>query len=219
MAVKAWSAAEKSKSSRSQIQKTKKTTHMKTPPNLCAVLILGFATAVFAHNPNGQVDPMNASLQTLKGAEFETSVLQQMIQHHRGAIEMAKMVADHTQRPELRQLAEKIISTQQQDIGQMTKWLADWYKASPQEVANEKADKEMKPHMSMLQAKRDADFDKAFLEMMPNHHPMAVEMAEQAEKKATHPELKELAAKIATDQQNEIKQMKNWAQSWFGPVG
>jgi uncharacterized protein (DUF305 family) len=186
--------------------------------SLCAVLIVGLATAVLAHNPNGQVDPMNASLQPLKGAEFEASFLQQMIQHHRGAVEMAKMVADHTQRAELRQFAEKIISAQTQEIGQMTKWLADWYKASPKEVANEKADKEMKPHMSMLQAKRDADFDKAFLEMMPKHHHMAVEMAEQAEKKATHPELKELAAKIAKDQQNEIKQMKSWATSWFGPL-
>lgn len=100
----------------------------------------------------------------------------------------------------------------------MTKWLTDWYKASPKEVANEGADKEMKMHISMLSGKHDADFDKAFLEMMPQHHHMAVEMAEQAEKKATHPELKEFATKIAKDQQEEIKQMKSWATSWFGPL-
>jgi uncharacterized protein (DUF305 family) len=192
--------------------------HIKAAFAVVAVLALTLAGAAFAHNPNGQVDPMNASLQSLKGAEFEASFLQQMIQHHRSAIEMAKMVPDHTQRAELRQLAEKIISTQQQEIEQMTKWLTDWYKASPKEVANEKADKEMKPHMSMLSAKKDADFDKAFLEMMPKHHHMAVEMAEQAESKGTHPELRALATKIAKDQQNEIKQMKSWATSWFGPL-
>ena len=186
---------------------------------LCAVLIVGLATAVLAHNPNGQVDPMNASLQALKGAEFEMSFLQQMIQHHRSGVEMAKLVADHTQRAELRQFADKMIAMQEQEIGQMTKWLTDWYKTSPKEVANEKADKEMKMHMSMLTGKKDADFDKAFLEMMPMHHHAAVEMAEQAEKKATHPELKEFAAKMAKDQQNEIQLMKNWAQAWFGPVG
>jgi uncharacterized protein (DUF305 family) len=190
----------------------------KVTASLSVVLILGFATAVFAHNPNGQVDPMNASLQSLKGAEFEASFLQQMIQHHRSGVEMAKMVADHTQRAELRQFAEKMISAQEQEIGQMTKWLMDWYKASPKEVANEKADKEMKPHMSMLRAKKDADFDKAFLEMMPKHHHMAVEMAEQAESEGTHPDLKELASKIAKDQQAEIKQMKGWSTSWFGPL-
>ena len=185
---------------------------------MAAFTLISTAIA-FAHNPNGQADPMNASLEALKGAEFEQSFLQQMIQHHRSAIEMAKMVPDHTQRAELRQLAAKIISAQQDEIEQMTKWLTDLYKASPKEVANEKADKEMKMHMSMLTGKKDADFDKAFLEMMPKHHHVAVEMAEQAEKKATHSVLKEFAAKMAKDQQNEIKQMKNWAQAWFGPVG
>src|SRR6266571_6337181 len=101
----------------------------------------------------------------------------------------------------------------------MTKWLNEWFKASPKEVANEPADKEMKMHISMLSEKRDADFDKAFLEMMPKHHHVAVEMAEQAEKKAaTHSELKEFAAKMAKDQQDEMRQMKDWAQSWFGPA-
>jgi predicted outer membrane protein len=185
---------------------------------LMAAFTLIAATGAFGHNPNGKPDPMNASLEALKGAEFEQSFLQQMIQHHRSALEMAKLVSDHTKRPELRELAEKIITTQQQEIDQMTKWLADWYKTTPKEVANEAADKEMKPHMSMLSGKKDADFDKAFLEMMPKHHHAAVEMAEQAEKKATHPELKEFAAKIAKDQQEEINQMKNWAQSWFGPA-
>ena len=185
---------------------------------LVAAFTLITATGAFGHNPNGKVDPMNASLEKLKGAEFEQSFLQQMIQHHRSALEMAKMVTDHTKRPELRELGDKIITAQQQEIEQMTKWLNEWFKASPKEVANEAADKEMKMHTSMLSEKHDADFDKAFLEMMPKHHHMAVEMAEQAEKKATHPELKELAAKMAKDQQQEIKQMKSWAQSWFGPA-
>src|SRR6266704_6081155 len=185
---------------------------------LIVVFTLIAATCAFAHNPNGKADPMNASLEPLKGAEFERSFLQQMIQHHHSGLEMAKLASDHTKRPELREFAEKMIAAQQQEIDQMTKWLNEWFKASPKEVANEAADKEMKMHMSMLNEKHDADFDKAFLEMMPKHHHMAVEMAEQAEKKATHPELKELAAKIAKDQQNEIKQMKSWATSWFGPL-
>ena len=179
---------------------------------------LGSITSVFAHNPGGKPDPMNASLEPLKGAEFEQSFLQQMIQHHGSALEMAKLASDHTKRPELREFAEKMIAAQQQEIEQMTKWLNEWFKASPKEVANEAADKEMKMYISILSEKHDADFDKAFLEMMPKHHHMAVEMAEQAEKKATHLELKELAAKIAKDQQQEIKQMKSWAQSWFGPA-
>ena len=185
---------------------------------LIAAFTVVSAVAALAHNPNGKADPMNASLEALKGAEFEQSFLQQMIQHHRSALEMAKLVSDHTKRAELQQFAQKMIGIQQQEIDQMTNWLNEWFKTSPKEVANEKADKEMKPHMSMLQAKKEADFDKAFLEMMPKHHHMAVEMAEQAENKSTHPELKEFASKIAKNQQNEINQMKSWATSWFGPL-
>ena len=111
-----------------------------------------------------------------------------------------------------------MISSQQEEIDKMSGWPKSWYNASPKEVANPAANKEMKMHMSMLNGKRDADFDKAFLTMMPEHHHAAVEMCEQAEKKAAHSELKEFAAKMAKDQQDEMRQMKDWAQSWFGPA-
>src|SRR5205823_12008210 len=116
---------------------------------------LGSVTSVFSHNPGGKPDPMNASLEPLKGAEIDQSFLQQMIQHHRSGIEMAKLASDHTKRPELGQFAEKMISKQQAEIDKMTGWLKSWYNASPKEVANEAADKEMKMHVSMLSEKKD----------------------------------------------------------------
>ena len=185
---------------------------------LITALTVTSAPCVYAHDPHGKPDPMNAFLEKLKGAEFEQSFLQQMIQHHRSGIEMAKLVGSNTQRAELRQFADKMIASQQQEIDQMTGWLKSWYNASPKDVANAEADKEMKMHISMLQDKNGSDFDKAFLDMMPKHHHAAVEMSEQVEKKATHAELKEFAAKLAKDQQQEMKQMKEWAQSWFGPA-
>src|SRR5713101_245518 len=191
---------------------------IKTILTLVAAITVVTASSAFAHNPAGKPDPMNASLESLKGAEFEQSFLQQMIQHHRSGIEMAKLASAQTTRTELRDFASKMIANQQQEIDKMSGWLKSWYNASPKEVANEAADKEMKMHMSMLRAKKDADFDKAFLEMMPKHHHMAVEMAEQDENKSTHPELKEFASKIAKNQQNEINQMKSRATSWFGPL-
>jgi uncharacterized protein (DUF305 family) len=107
---------------------------------LIAALMLGMVTAVFAHNPGGKPDPMNASLEKVKGAEFEQSFLQQMIQHHGSGIETAKLASDHTSRAELLQFAEKMISKQQAEIDKMTSWLKSWYNASPKEVANEAAE-------------------------------------------------------------------------------
>jgi uncharacterized protein (DUF305 family) len=191
---------------------------IKTIMSLTVAFTLIGTPIALAHNPNGKQDPMNASLEPLKGAEFEQSYLQQMIQHHRRGIEMAKLVSDHTKRAELREFAEKMIGMQEQEITQMTRWLGDWYKASAKKVVNEKAAEEMKMHMSMLSEKHDADFDQSFLQMMSQHHHGAVEMSEQAEGKSTHPELKKFASIIAKDQESEMKQMKNWAQSWFGPA-
>src|SRR2546430_9756296 len=136
---------------------------------LIAALALITATIAFAHDPNGKVDAMNASLGPLKGAEFEQSFLEQMIQHHRSGIEMAKLVKDHTKRPELRQFADKMIAAQQAEIDRMTGWLKDWFKASPKPTANEAADKERKMHMRWWSGKHTADFDKAFLQMIPLH--------------------------------------------------
>src|SRR5881392_1473415 len=75
MAAKGWSGAEKSKNNMKN--KTRRIV-----PFFAAFTLITAADA-FAHNPNGKADPMNASLEALKGAEFEQSFLQQMIQHHR----------------------------------------------------------------------------------------------------------------------------------------
>jgi uncharacterized protein (DUF305 family) len=198
-------------------QPGKKMNTMKSLITVAAVAALLVATAG-AHDPNGKVDRMNAALQPLTGAEFEQSFLQQMIQHHRSAVDMAKMVRDQSRRKELQQFADKMITSQQAEIDKMTGWLKDWFQTTPKSVANEAAGEEMKGHLAMLKDKKDADFDKAFLQMMPQHHHAAVEMAEQAQKKATRPELKELAAKMAKDQSEEIRQLKSWAQAWFGPA-
>ena len=74
---------------------------IKTILTLVAALTVVTASNGFAHNPGGKPDPMNASLESLKGPEFEQSFLQQMIQHHRSGIEMAKLASNQTKRPEL----------------------------------------------------------------------------------------------------------------------
>ncbi len=47
-----------------------------------------------------------------------------MIEHHKGAIDMAKVQLEHGDDPELRALAEKIIADQEKEISQMQEWLS-----------------------------------------------------------------------------------------------
>jgi uncharacterized protein (DUF305 family) len=60
--------------------------------------------------------------------EFDLRFLNAMIPHHEGALTMAKDVLSKSQRPELKQLAENILTSQQEEIDQMKQWRQAWYK-------------------------------------------------------------------------------------------
>ncbi|MEU7875520.1 DUF305 domain-containing protein [Dactylosporangium sp. NPDC049140] len=60
--------------------------------------------------------------------------------------------------------------------------------------------------------------DAMFVRMMIPHHEQAVEMATLAQMKATDPDVKQLAAKISTEQKAEIATMKGWLAAWGQPT-
>ena len=152
---------------------------------------------------------MSKKLEPLKGKEFEITFLKEMVSHHQSAVDMAKMVAIHTKRPELIKMATSIIADQQKEIGEMTAWLKTWYEQKPDEMAM------VMPGMDKLQAAKGAEFDRLFLSMMAEHHQGAVDMAKLVDGRAEHAELKTLAEIIIKAQTQEIAQMKAWQKSWF----
>ncbi|MBM9593414.1 DUF305 domain-containing protein [Rhodobacteraceae bacterium MCCB 386] len=48
-----------------------------------------------------------------------------MIGHHQGAIDMARIVLEHGENPQLRQLAEEIIAAQEAEIDFLRNWIAE----------------------------------------------------------------------------------------------
>jgi uncharacterized protein (DUF305 family) len=61
----------------------------------------------------------------------------------------------------------------------------------------------------------DADFDLRFVDSMIPHHQGAIVMAQTAQQKAKHPEIKQLATSIIKAQNTEIAQMQQWRQAWY----
>ena len=59
--------------------------------------------------------------------EFDLRFINAMIPHHEGALVMAEQVLERSDRPELKELAEEILATQQTEIEQMMQWRQKWY--------------------------------------------------------------------------------------------
>jgi uncharacterized protein (DUF305 family) len=65
-----------------------------------------------------------------------------------------------------------------------------------------------------LTDKSGDDFDAAFLSAMIEHHEGAITMAELAETRAEHQQIRQLAQEVIAAQEGEIAQMRQWQQDW-----
>lgn len=63
----------------------------------------------------------------VKDDRFDLRFINAMIPHHEGAIDMAKQALEKSNRPEIKTLAQNIITSQQKEIDQMLQWRKDWY--------------------------------------------------------------------------------------------
>lgn len=61
-------------------------------------------------------------------AQFDLRFINAMIPHHEGAVTMAKDALSKSKHPEIKKLAQDIVTSQQKEIDQMKQWRKDWYK-------------------------------------------------------------------------------------------
>ena len=158
---------------------------------------------------------MVTSLRPLKGKEFESMFLKDMIHHHESAVEMAQLATTNTKRAELNKLGRDIIAAQKTEIDQMTGWLKKEGESAGSMEQMPGMEKMMK-EMEDLKKAKDAEFDQMFLTMMSAHHKAAVAMSKLVADRTDRAELKQLAGKIIKEQEKEIEQMKGWEKSWSG---
>jgi uncharacterized protein (DUF305 family) len=143
-------------------------------------------------------------------APYDAQFIDGMTIHHKGAVSMAEQALNESQRPEITQLAQNIIATQNQEIEQMANWRKQWYP----DVATTNG---TGGHMGDMELASDTSipFDQRFITAMIGHHDGAITMAKEALTKAEHGEIKQLAQTIITAQEAEVKQLQEWQKAWF----
>jgi uncharacterized protein (DUF305 family) len=76
----------------------------------------------------GQMNSMMMSRDLgVADAAFDRRFINAMIPHHEGAVKMAQDALTKTKRPEIKQLAQDILRSQEAEIKQMQQWQQAWY--------------------------------------------------------------------------------------------
>ena len=158
---------------------------------------------------------------TLKGDAFDEAFIADMIAHHEAAINMSEQAQAMTAHDEIRTLASAIMETQTTEMVQMREWQQAWgfeITNSGGHMSHGGGGAEMAGDMVEMQNKlkdlKGEAYDKEFLKQMILHHEQAVDMAKYAADNAKRQEIKDLASNIIKAQNEEIRQMKQWQESW-----
>ena len=195
---------------------------------LSSLVLLSVAPVGMVQAPIIQPGPPGSPAQALSAEDAigiantsyspaDVRFMQDMIPHHYQAIEMAELVADRTNRPELIDVAGRIDVSQQDEIEFMQQWLRERGERMPNpsdhgamHTDHGMAGMATPLQMADLAAAEATDFDRLFLQLMITHHDGAVTMVEELLEQpgaAYDPVLFEFTNDVTNDQIAEIERM------------
>ncbi|GAA2038554.1 DUF305 domain-containing protein [Agromyces tropicus] len=198
--------------------------------SVAVIAVAGVAFAFGRLSTLGEETPANASA--------EAGFARDMQVHHQQGVELAMIVRDATDDPDVRLLAYDIATAQAQQSGQMYGWLAEWglpqagpepsmtwmTRPAPDGGGHDGHDSsddgaahvpgEPMPGLATpeevaeLRGLEGVEAERRFLELMITHHQGAVEMADAVLDRSTYPVVVSLADAIVRSQQAEIELME-----------
>jgi uncharacterized protein (DUF305 family) len=139
-----------------------------------------------------------------------------MAPHHQGAVDMARVALVNAEHPEIRQLAENVISSQEAEIEELRSIKEEQF--GDPEISAEMSLEEMQMMGAMEdpgELEKEEPLDRAFIDAMIPHRESAIEMAEIENEETSNPRIKDLTRRVTEAQEAEIKQMTTWREEWY----
>ncbi|UBU14720.1 DUF305 domain-containing protein [Nonomuraea gerenzanensis] len=140
----------------------------------------------------------------------DVKYVQDMIVHHRQAVDMALLAPNRAQSAKLKSLADRIQDVQGPEIQYMSTWLREQEQTVPDHHARHEGMPGMATpeQLEALRAAEGAEFDRMFLQLMIDHHLGAIEMSKQVLTGGSHIRIEELATDVSVEQAAEIRRMQ-----------
>ncbi|MBS1895424.1 MAG: DUF305 domain-containing protein [Actinobacteria bacterium] len=212
---------------------------------LAAPALLAISVAATACGGGGSsTAPSNSSTGSTERT-VDQAFVAEMIPHHELAVEMAEVAQDQGEHPEVTELADDIVESQDAEIeemkpiaeelgadegeemeGQAMEGMEGMSESGSMEEGSSSMSQdarvlglamdEMGMSMSAISLNGYRPFDRAFIDMMTPHHEGAIAMAEAELAKGEDSRLKHLAKRIIAAQQREVREMNEWREQWYG---
>ena len=160
-------------------------------------------------------------------------IILMLIPHHDAAIARADLALSRSQYLELKALAQRLKTSQQQDNAQLRRWYRLWFGTEPP-TWSWPGSRPARPGgmggpggmgmgmgnssgwgTSLAALNNAPDFDRTFLEEMMAQHRMVVMMGSMAQIHSPHPELRQLAAAMVRIRGEEIQAMERCYRLWY----
>ncbi|MFC4058054.1 DUF305 domain-containing protein [Planomonospora corallina] len=140
----------------------------------------------------------------------DVTYVQDMIVHHRQALDMAALAPSRARSATLKGLASRIEDAQGPEIQFMTSWLQQQGQRTPDHHAGHGGMPGMATpeQLEALKAASGEEFDRLFLQLMIAHHEGAITMSEQVLTGGSHIRIEELATDVIATQGAEIRRMR-----------
>lgn len=193
---------------------------------LTALLLVAASLVIGRLSAPGDSSPLDRSVEAGFARDMQT--------HHNQAVELALIVRDLTDDPDVRTLAYDIATSQAQQSGQMYGWLADWglsqapsepsmtWMTRPTLAGGSGHDMSMDPtapgatmpglataeQIASLKAATGVEAERIFLTLMIAHHQGGVEMAQAVLDRSRNRVVVDLATSIVNAQTSEIAVMQ-----------
>jgi uncharacterized protein (DUF305 family) len=155
-----------------------------------------------ANNPFAQSEmAMDQAINAAVGVNAADSWVRKMIEHHKGAVDMSRIVLAQSPSADVAKMAQQIIDKQSKEIADLEKLVASGNPNGASAELYRSANMQM--HEAMMAAK-GADISETYLRKMLAHHEGAVAMSDIALANGATGAVRTQIEKTKADQQKEV---------------
>lgn len=149
------------------------------------------------------------------GEYSDERFIDKMAAHHQMAVDMAEVARENAELPEIRRIADDIVTSQQSEIDEFGSIKDREFGSSEMPTRMNPEEPSMNAMLMPDELAEQEPFDRAFIDTMIPHHASAIEMASTALIRSDAPDIRRLSRGIVDAQAQEIGEMIELRQQYY----